>query len=198
MSILGRRLSALHSQPAVLSQPLAGTVGVRVQQQRFASLFQLQGIDASALHTIADMLGFGAPPKPNYGVAGDAHTLLWNGPEAWLLAARDESALALRERMERIVFDSNATLIDQSHARCVLRVSGACSVQLLASGVPLDIEALRPGASASTLFARFTVHLHCLMPNCFDLYVFRSYGLALFEALQQAAIEYGFEALTES
>ena len=197
MPMFGRRLSALHSQPLAVSRPLSGVVGVTLQQQRLASLFQLQGVDESALPLVTEALGFSSVPPVNTGFANDLYTLLWNGYQAWLLAARHESAEALRERIEGVASDK-MTMIDLSHARCVLRVSGPCSVAMLASGVPIDIEGMRQGASAATLFTPFSIHLHCLQADCFDLYVFRSYGLALYEALQKAAVEYGFEALIET
>ena len=197
MPMFGRRLSVLHSQPSAVSQPLSGVVGVTLQQRRCASLFQLQGVDESTLQLVTAALGFSAAPPVNTGVANEPYTLLWNGYQAWLLAARHESAEALRDRIEGVV-SGNMTMIDLSHARCVLRVSGPCSVAMLASGVPIDIEKMRTGVSAATLFTPFSIHLHCLMQDCFDLYVFRSYGLALYEALQKAAVEYGFEALIEA
>ena len=198
MSMLNRRLSSLHHHQRTVSQPSAGTVGVHLQERRIAALFQIHGADDKTYHAIGAKLNPHSEIRSGGASASAAHILMGNGPGAWLLVATTEPAASLLARIKSVVAGTDTTLTDLSHARTVLRLSGTNVLDVLAKGIPIDIETMIAGDSAATLFTHFNIHLYCCNRGCFDLYVYRSFGGALFAALQNAALEFGFEATTAS
>ena len=74
-----------------------------------------------------------------------------------------------------------------------MQVSGAAAADLLAKLCPIDIEAMRTGESAATLAGPFNVQVVKAGDEEFRLYVFRSFGLAMWEMLLDEAAEFGGE-----
>ena len=77
----------------------------------------------------------------------------------------------------------------------MLRVSGAAAEDLLAKLCPIDVEAMRAGDVAMTLAGPFQVQVVRSGEAEFRLYVFRSFGLAMWELLLDEAAEFGGEVV---
>ena len=86
-----------------------------------------------------------------------------------------------------------ASTTDLSHARTVLRVSGPAATDLLAKLCPIDVETMRTGDSAVTLTGPLNAQVVKTGDEEFRLYVFRSFGLAMWEMLKDEAAEFGAE-----
>jgi sarcosine oxidase subunit gamma len=138
----------------------------------------------------------GAPPEsgpPALGTVIDGDTtLLWTGPGQWFAVSASLRPEALHAALEERLSSTHATISDLSHARTVLRVSGAPWKDLLAKGCPADIDAMAPGDCVASLLSHFTVVIHCLSVNSADVYVFRSFGASLWEWLRGGAAEFGY------
>ena len=80
----------------------------------------------------------------------------------------------------------------------MVNVSGPGAAELLLKGCPLDVEALVEDDSATSLHGALTVHLHCRGAAGFDLYVYRSFGRALWEQLEEGALEFGLRVEGEA
>ena len=135
--------------------------------------------------------GNSGPPTLGSVVDGDA-TLLWTGPGQWFAVSASLEPEALRAKLEERLSSSDGTISDLSHARTVLRVSGAAWKDLLAKGCPADIDAMAPGDCVASLLSHFTVVIHCLSADSADVYVFRSFGASLWEWLRGGADEFGY------
>jgi sarcosine oxidase subunit gamma len=98
----------------------------------------------------------------------------------------------LLAELEERFSSTDATVSDLSHARTVLRVSGAAWKDLLAKGCPADIDAMVPGDCVASLLSHFTVIIHCVTEDSADVYVFRSFGASLWEWLKRGAEEFGY------
>ena len=104
------------------------------------------------------------------------------------VARRERRSAAGRpgpEHIESALRDHGASTTDLSHARTVVRVSGAAASDLLAKLCPIDVETMRAGDSAVTLAGPFNVQVVKTGDDEFRLYVFRSFGLAMWETLQR-------------
>jgi methylglutamate dehydrogenase subunit D len=138
----------------------------------------------------------GAPDgsgPPVLGSVTDADTtLLWTGPGQWFAVCASLDAGGLRARLEERLSSTDATVSNLSHARTVLRVSGAAWRDLLAKGCPADIDAMAPGDCVASLLSHFTVIIHCVAEDSADVYVFRSFGASLWEWLRGGAEEFGY------
>ena len=173
-----------------------GPPGVTLWEQPPRAIVQLAALpDAGpALAAVEAHLGL-ALPAPNGTVAGAGVTVLWAGPRRWLVVAPRPRAGTLVTELNRLG-QIEIAVTDLSHARTVLGVSGRHARDLLAAGCSVDLHpnAFPAGASVVTGLARHAVLIHAVdsMPT-FDLYVYRSFGLDLWEWLIGTAREYGYD-----
>ena len=101
----------------------------------------------------------------------------------------------LMEHVENALRAHGASTTDLSHARTVLRVSGPSATDLLAKLCPIDVEAMQAGDSAVTLAGPLNVQVVKTGGEEIRLYVFRSFGLAMWEMLVDEAAEFGVEVV---
>ena len=170
----------------------SGVPGVLIEECRLAALVQVNGVsDPGALAGVLSRLGAEGAACPRRGLTGEHGDLLWTGADQWWVVCRDREEDA--DEVRALVAAPDATTLDLGHARTVLRVSGPMARELLAKGCPLDVDALEAGDCASSRLGPFNIVLYCRAPASFDLYVFRSFGLAMWEWLVDEAAEFGCE-----
>jgi sarcosine oxidase subunit gamma len=145
---------------------------------------RLPGMVEVAMRGTARTIAGIALPAANRAATTDATTALSLGPGRWLLIGP-----ALGERLH----GAEAAVIDQSDARTVIRVAGPETRALLAQGTGIDLASFATGSVAATLLADIAVVLHAGEREAIDVYVPRSYALALWEWLLEAAAPYGCE-----
>ena len=115
---------------------------------------------------------------------GDAHALRPAGPGVWyLLGDASLSPGDLAGRQTRL--GPLAHIVDQTHGRERIELSGPGAVRLLATGTAVDLSLGRfpIGAATETLFGHIGVHLTRTGPERFEVLVGRSYAMSLWEEL---------------
>jgi len=166
--------------------------GVVLAECRPLSMVQLNG--APEPDVLAGALGAAAADvTSNRRFEAGAVSYAWNGPGRWLAESDERRPRELIDHVESALRAHGATTTDLSHARTVARVSGRAATDLLAKLCPIDIEAMCTGDSAVTLAGPFNVQVVKTGDEVFRLYVFRSFGLAMWEMLQDEAAEFGGE-----
>lgn len=174
--------------------------GVSVAERRGLSLVQIaafRGKVEAAASALAETLGVRPPAEPNTAVAGERASALWIAPGQWLAVAEGRPQGALQVVVQEAVRDA-AAAVDESHARCVLRVGGPETRALLAKGCSLDLhpEAFQPGRCAQTSIGHIGALLHLVdEAPTFDVHVPRGYALAFWEWLADSAGEFGYRVL---
>ncbi len=189
-----RGLSALegHVEPGRYGAPEVETPGVVLEEVAPRALIQLNGVsDPGSLAAVLSRLGIAGTPEPRLGVTGASGSVLWTSADQWWVVDREREMSASDVRA--LCGGDDATALDLGHARTVVRVAGPMSRELLAKGCPLDVDGLEAGFCAPTKLGPYSVVLHCRAEDCFDLYVFRSFGLAMWEWLADEAAEFGYE-----
>lgn len=137
-------------------------------------------------------LGLDLPRKPSV-VLSATHGLVWSGPARWLLLARERAGFS--DLLASLSVD--AAVIDQSHARAALRISGARVGELLAKGSMVDIHpAVFPvGATALTSFAHVGVQFWRAADGpdgaVFEILVARSMAATFWSWFAGSAAEFG-------
>ncbi len=87
----------------------------------------------------------GFPVEPNTTAEEEGRTVLWLGPDEWLVLGGREPD-----------YPDAAAVVDASANRVVFQLSGAEAVDVLAAGCSVELE---PGRCAQTLLARAQVIL---------------------------------------
>jgi sarcosine oxidase subunit gamma len=139
--------------------------------------------------------GFGVElPATARRVVGREIAFVGLGPDQWLALQHPAPKEGMEARLRSLA--NLAALVDQSHGRTLLRVTGPCAVEALAKGVSVDLHAsaFKPGDAAATLIAHMPVHLWQVddMPT-YEFAIARSLAQSFWQWLASAAKEWGLE-----
>ena len=139
--------------------------------------------------------GFGlAVPGPGKSTAADGLVLQWAGEDQYLAVAAGLPDGVLHDRL-RAALAGRGAVVDQSHGRVVLAVSGPRCRDLLAKGSPVDLHprAFQVGDVAMTSMAHIGVHIARTGPDDFELSLFRAFAADFWSWLSEMALEFGYE-----
>ena len=194
MSSAARRESPLTGWPVDWSAQSS----VQISERPFQGHVNLRGDagDAVFLEAVTGALGCSLPLTPNT-VSGDADlSVLWLGPDEWLIFTPPDGESAVVTSLEGALGDTLSSVTDVTGGQTVIRLSGANARNLLAKGCPLDLHprVFGPGRCAQTLVAKAMVTIyHVDDAPTFDLVIRRSFADYLRAWLQDAAQEFGLE-----
>ena len=135
-----------------------------------------------------------APPTTPRRVESAALAFVWSGPDRWLAHRASEPPGGMEALLAPLA--AQAAVVDQSHARTLLRISGPRVRDALAKGVALDLDprAFRPGDAAMTGVAHIAVQLWQTDKGpTYVLSVARSLAGSFWSWLEASAAEYGLE-----
>ena len=117
------------------------------------------------------------------------------GPGQWLAASESLANEALaRDLAQRL--KGLASISDQSGGRTVLRVSGPRARDVLAKGLPIDLDprAFPLGSAATSTISLMGVQLwQTDDTRSYDIAIFRSVSASFWRWLTASAGEYGYE-----
>jgi methylglutamate dehydrogenase subunit D len=99
------------------------------------------------------------PPLTAQRAEKDGLSFVWAGPGRWLACAATQTPSAF-EAMLRGALSGRAAVANQSDGRCVLQINGPKAHEVLAQGLPIDIDphVFGPGDTALTLAGHINVH----------------------------------------
>jgi sarcosine oxidase subunit gamma len=115
----------------------------------------------AAADAVGLALGLSLPVEPNTTVRSGELTVLWLGPDEWLVVGPPDTQRDVEHRIRAAAGDEHIAVTDVSAQRTTLLVSGARARDLLAHGCALDLHprAFGAGRCAQTMLARAQVVL---------------------------------------
>ena len=172
---------------------------LRLQERKNLTAIQVlayTGQHETAAAAIGKSLGIECPIEPGICNSDDHLQLTWNGPNSWMIIAGDaESGYkpdGLLETLKKAVGE-RAAVIDQSHGRCGLRLSGKHARAVMAKNCAIDLHprAFKTGNCALTPVA----HMSALVVQvddtpCYDLFIARSLARSFAHAIEHACKEF--------
>jgi sarcosine oxidase subunit gamma len=170
--------------------------GVTFAERRALSIIQVAAWEGQADAVVASIeQAAGVKPSRTACTAtqsADA-SALWVGPDRWLIVEKEQRDLDTTIR--NAVSTEMAAITDQSHSRCVIRISGVEARNVLRKGTTLDLDVavFKAGGVQTTSLFHMNGVIHCIDDDRFDLYVARSFGQSFFEVITHAAAEYGYQ-----
>jgi len=178
-----------------------GEAGIALTEIRNFGLVQVmarRGRSGDLAAAAQAHFGVATPYGPQI-VQAQSATLIWSGPDQFVVLSKDGSDGALMESL-RQPFSGLASLTDQSHARAMIRIGGARARAMLAklSSIDLHPQAFPPGAAAATSIDHTSVNLWrgndpAEGPASFNLLVFATFAESLWHTLLDSAAEYGVD-----
>jgi len=180
---LGPTTTSQSSKIAFFERPFLGYLNLRGNPR-----------DPAFLDSVQSRLGVPLPLQPDTVSANNRCTVLWLGPDEWLLVTEPSQEDALVPTLSSTLQGCFFSLTNVTDGQTMIRLTGTRAVDVLRKGCSLDLHphAFGPGRCAQTLLAKTGILIHCLDPlPSFDLIVRRSFAGYLALWLQDAATEYG-------
>lgn len=200
-------LAHLHLAAQETTEP--GTAGVWLCARRFRGQINLRidPRDSARVAAAEAALGVALPRAPNTSAHGADRTVLWLGPDEWLVVlAADEDESAVADALAAALTEHHAAIVAVGHARTVIGVAGPRARDVLAKGCGLDLHprAFGPGQCAQTALARAGIILHQRDgfhqreggPS-YDIDCRRSFAPYVWAWLEDAAGEYGVAVIAD-
>jgi sarcosine oxidase subunit gamma len=166
--------------------------GVTLVERQLRTALDLRGDaqDARFLRAVESVTDLPLPLEPGTSAAGLLGSILWLGPDEWLLVADTHAADAFASSLRAALHDLPAAVTDVSDARIVYAVGGSHARGVLAMGCPLDLHerAFPAGRCAQTLLAGVPILVHRASAGpTFEIHIARSFRDHLEAWLQAAA-----------
>ena len=182
----GARYGPATSSPGVVVCEI-GAVGL-------ATLTARKGRRTALIDAVRASFGVDLPTTPKR-VAGLEIAFVWLGPDRWL-ACKEPAPDVGMEALLGAHLAGLASLVDASHDRTLLRLTGANVRDALAKGVGVDLHprAFQPGDAAATLLSHIPVHLWQIDEQpTYEFAVVRSLAQSFWQWLATAAAQYGLK-----
>jgi len=146
----------------------------------------------------ADVLGVDTlPATSSTAVPGRDATVIWFGPQEWLITSAGRAGEELEATLREAVSEHGGAAVDVSAQRTTLRLRGAHARDVIAKGCSLDLHpaVFGPGAAAQTMLGQAGVVLIPLSDNGTDyrIIVRSSFAGYLADWLIDAAEEFGVD-----
>jgi sarcosine oxidase subunit gamma len=139
-------------------------------------------------------LPMAAQQAENAGNPGpDGLHFIWAGPGRWLAATPAHTGASF-EAMLRGELSAVASVINQTDGRCVFRLSGPNLREVLAKGLPIELDprVFGPGDTALSLIGHINVHVWQIDHTpTYDVAVPRTFAASFCDWLSAAAASYG-------
>ena len=151
---------------------------------------------AATAEAIGKAVAVECPTTPGICAANEHTQVAWNGPNSWMVIASDEESGRqtgeLLETLQKAVGEL-AAVVDQSHGRCGLRLSGSKARQVMAKNTAIDLHpgSFGPGQCALTSVA----HMNAMLVQVddkpsYDLFVARSLARSFAHAIEHGCAEF--------
>ena len=120
--------------------------------------------------------------------------ILWNGPKNWILVSKKKDLI---EEILNIFKETDFAITDLSHSRSIVEIEGNMVYEVLKKGSPLDINKLKSGDSANTVYNGITITLDFISdkPNIIRIFCLRSFGESFYSSITDACLEFGYKSL---
>ena len=138
---------------------------------------------------VTKALGVECPTNPGVCNAKDGIQVTWNGPNNWIIISEQDDLLLAK--LQKAVGDM-AAVVDQSHGRCGLRLSGAHARTVMAKNCALDFhpEFFKTGESALTSVAHMNALIIQVDDETYDLFIARSLARSFAHAIEHSCAEF--------
>jgi methylglutamate dehydrogenase subunit D len=176
-----------------------GVVVSEVREVGLATVTARKGRRAALVDAARSAFGVELPDLPRC-VAGRDMAFIWSGPDQWLACRYPAPAEAMEAALAR-PFAGLASIVDQSHGRTLLRVTGPRVRDALAKGIAIDLHPreFKTGYAAVTAVAHIGVHFWQTDDRpAYDFAVPRGFALSFWHWLEASAAELGLEFASES
>ena len=120
--------------------------------------------------------------------------ILWLGPNTWLIFS---SVLDLIEKEKDQFNDTDFAITNISDSRTIIQLEGILVNEVLKKGCPLDINSLKEGDCANSVYNGINITIDFISdnPKIVRISGLRSFGESLHHSITDACLEFGYKAI---
>lgn len=148
--VASRTSPLAHLEERMRAATVTGARGVALTERPFLTMVNLRVDPASeAAGRMAETLGAPLPRQCGHTASSDARTIVWLGPDEWLVVSENASVTA---ELKGALGADSGSVVDVSANRTTLELTGPTARQVLEKGCALDLHprAFGPGRAVST------------------------------------------------
>ena len=114
------------------------------------------------------------------------------GPDNWYVFSSKDISEDLKKFQ-----DNDFAITDLSHSRTIIQIEGDMAYEVLKKGTPLNVDKLKAGDCANTIYNGITITLDIISnkPNIIRIFGLRSFGESLYHSITDSSLEFGFKSL---
>jgi len=183
---------AMTRQSPLASLDLPASAAVTLTERPFLGKLVLRGDGETFRDAVRPVLGVDLPTPLRFAAA-DRLSILWQGPDSWLLTGDADAIRRTAGDLRAALAGVHAAVTDVSSGTTVLRLSGLAARDVLYKGCGLDLDppAFDTGTCAPTRVAAFAVTLVQVDGTpTYDMFVARSLAWTFAEWLIDACREF--------
>ena len=140
----------------------------------------------------AKPVGVALPSDTRSAATKGKTSVFKTAPEKFLIVC--ELKTTMGEALRKAFKAEQAVVTELGHSRTILRVSGEAARDVLARGLPIDLD---PSVFARGAFAQSGIHgvsvlCHRSGPDQFDLIVPRNFAVEVYDWLEATAAQFGY------
>jgi sarcosine oxidase subunit gamma len=150
-----RRSPLAHLHDRLAAESVGGDRAVSLREVPFLAMVSLRVAPGSAAAArISSRLGTALPERCGQVLSAGAHSVLWLGPDEFLLVSDGEAGALVTDLREALAGDPGS-VIDVSANRTTLELSGPGARETLEKGCPVDLHprAFGTGNAVATILA---------------------------------------------
>ena len=176
-------------------QPLVDVDGLKLVARQNTTSIQVLAFKnqhAATAKALSKALGVEASTAPGVCNAKDNTQVTWNGPNQWMVISEGDDADSLLATIKKAVGEK-AAVVDQSHGRVGLRLSGENARYVMQKICAIDLHerSFSAGSSAQTMVA----HIGALVIQVddqpsYDMFVNRSFARSFAHSVEHACAEF--------
>ena len=120
--------------------------------------------------------------------------ILWLGPNNWLIFS---SVLDLIKKEKDQFNDTDFAITNISDSRTIIQLEGILVNDVLKKGCPLDINSLKEGDCANSVYNGINITIDFISdnPKIVRISGLRSFGESLHHSITDACLEFGYKAI---
>ena len=174
--------------------PEDAEVVMREHPHRTMVTIRGDGDDEGFRAAISESAGIAPPTAPLTSATSGTHSILWMGPDEWLVVAPPDERETLPDRLAAALDGQHAAVVEVGESMTVIELSGPRARDVIAKGCTIDLHpsVFRPGRVVRTLLAKTGIILHQVDETpTYEITVHRSFADYAWRWLEDAGLEYG-------
>ena len=124
--------------------------------------------------------------------SNESTRVIWMGPDNWYVFSTKKIFEDLK-----IFKEKDFAITNLSHSRSIIELEGDMIYEVLKKGSPLNVDKLKEGDCANTVYNGITITLDIISNNPYILRIFslRSFGESLYNSITDSSLEFGYKSI---